>query len=316
MRRSNATETFVNQRNMGIVMAGAFVGALMAMTSLVSPAAADVLDDIRASGKIELGYREDAKPFSFKDENGKPAGFTVTLCEKAAEDLKTELNLPNLAVEWVPVKLDERTTALQQGKVNLFCGADSVTLERRKDVSFSLPIFGDGIGAVVSSRSQPALREVLEGQPSSGPFWRASPARILSKKTVAVVEGTTAEKWVAGKLQQLQLDAIPLPVKDYKAGIEAVSKGDADVFFGDRAIIIETAGPQFVDGSLIALERQFTNEPLAIALPRNNDGLRLAVDRTLSHFYASEDFIKLYTKWFGAPGIEAVVFYSLSAEPD
>jgi polar amino acid transport system substrate-binding protein len=316
MKRSNATESFVFRHHKVLGTTGAVLGALVATMSAVSPAAADVLDDIKASGKLELGYREDAKPFSFKDESGKPAGFTVTLCEKVAEDLKTELNLPNLTVQWIPVKLEERTTALQQGKVSLFCGADSVTLERRKDVSFSLPIFGDGIGAVVSSRSQPALREVLEGQPSTGPFWRASPARILSKKTVAVVEGTTAEKWVAGKLQELQLDARTLPVKDYKAGIESVSQGNADVFFGDRAIIIETAESQLADGSLIALERQFTNEPLAIALPRNNDALRLVVDRTLSHFYASKDFIKLYTKWFGAPGIGAVVFYTLSAQPD
>ena len=37
-------------------------------------AAAGTLDRIRQAGKIELGYRNDARPFSNKDESGKAAG--------------------------------------------------------------------------------------------------------------------------------------------------------------------------------------------------------------------------------------------------
>src|SRR5688572_2364702 len=213
--------------------------ALLAPLGLSSPAVADRLDAIRAAGKLVLGYQPDARPFSYKDAAGTPAGFSVTLCQKVAEEIKTELNLLSLAVEWSAVPIDDRTPALQQGKIDLLCGPDPVTLSRREDVSFSIPIFASGVGAIVRSDSSAALREVLEGRPATGPVWRGSPARILQKKTFAVVKGTTSEAWMAERLQAFQLDASVVPVENYLAGIEAVTNGQADVFFGDRAIIME-----------------------------------------------------------------------------
>ena len=172
--------------------------ALLAPFSLSSPAVADRLAPIRNAGKVVLGYQPDSQPFSYKDRAGSPAGFSVELCQKIAEELKTELNLPNLAVEWSPITADNRTAALQQGTVDLFCGPDAVTLSRRKDVSFSIPIFASGVGAILRSDSPIELRDVLEGRPC---IWRASPTRILQKKTFAVVKGTTSEAWATERFR-------------------------------------------------------------------------------------------------------------------
>ena len=64
---------------------------------------ATTLERIRANGTLRLGYRADAQPFSFQDESGQPAGYSVALCGKIAEQVKTTLAQPSLAVEWVPV---------------------------------------------------------------------------------------------------------------------------------------------------------------------------------------------------------------------
>jgi ABC-type amino acid transport substrate-binding protein len=40
------------------------------------------LDKIRETGSIDLGYREAAAPFSFLDKDGKPAGYSVDLCQQ------------------------------------------------------------------------------------------------------------------------------------------------------------------------------------------------------------------------------------------
>src|SRR6476660_2686649 len=78
----------------------------------MAPAAkSDTLDKIKTAGKVVLGYRDDARPFAFKDESGKPDGFSVALCQKIAEDLKTALGMPNLMVEWSPVAIADRTAA-------------------------------------------------------------------------------------------------------------------------------------------------------------------------------------------------------------
>lgn len=129
-------------------------------------ASAATLDRIKQAGKITFGYRTDARPFSYQDESGKATGYSADLCQRIAEEAKTELGLSSLAVEWVPVTLQDRFDVVQQGKVDLLCGADTATLTRRKTVSFSIPVFPDGLGALLRADAQPHLAEVLTGQPS------------------------------------------------------------------------------------------------------------------------------------------------------
>ena len=50
---------------------------------------------------------------------------------------------------------------------------------------------------------------------------------------------------------------------------------------------------------LVVLDRLFTHEPFALALPRGDDDFRLVVDRTLSGLYMSGEFTDLYQQWFG-----------------
>ncbi len=60
------------------------------------------LERIRATGTLRLGYRMDAQPFSYQDASGQAAGYTVSLCSKVVDQVKAELALSALAVEWVP----------------------------------------------------------------------------------------------------------------------------------------------------------------------------------------------------------------------
>ena len=69
-------------------------------------------------------------------------------------------------------------------------------------------------------------------------------------------------------------------------------------------------------GQLQVIERNFTREPIALALPRGDDAFRLLVDRTLSHLYRSKEFAALYTAHFGAPSALAVEFFRAAALPD
>jgi ABC-type amino acid transport substrate-binding protein len=297
----------------------ATLGIAVLATSLLyaaPAAAAGTLDRIRQAGKIELGYRNDARPFSYKDESGKAAGYSIALCEKIADDVKTELGLPSLTVDWVPVTLEDRFQAVQQGKVDLLCGADTATLTRRKDVSFSIPIFPSGIGAILRADAPVQLRDVLAGRPSSGPVWRGSPARILEKKTYSVVTGTTSASWLADRMNQFHIDATVAPVDSYQAGIKRVLDRSSDVFFGDRPILYDAAEAGPSAGDLTVLDRLFTYEPLALVLARDDEDFRLVVDRSLSKLFRSGGFKDVYVKWFGEPDESAAFFFGLSAMPE
>jgi putrescine:ornithine antiporter len=299
-------------------LAAAVVLALVAMLMPPRSHAADLsvtLDGIKKSGKLRLGYREDARPYSYRDESGKPAGYSVALCEKIAEQVKTDLALATLTPEWVPVTLDGRFRAVQEGKIDLLCEADTPTLTRRKEVAFSLPISEGGIGALLRSDSSFRLRNVLTKGKASGPFWRASPAQILNEQTFSVVGKTTGEAWLASRLDKFQLSAKVIPVDSYDAGVQRVLDRNTNVFFGDRAILLDAAKRSASSGDLMVLDRHFTYDPVALAMRRNDDDFRLLVDRTLTRVFESEDFRYLYAKWFGEPDEEVLRFFQMVALP-
>jgi len=275
------------------------------------------LEGVKKSAKLRLGYRDNARPFSYRDESGNAAGYSVALCQKIAEQVKAELQLATLTVDWVPVQVETRFSDLRQGKVDLLCGADSETLTRRKEVAFSIPIFPGGIGALLRSDSSFRLRQVLtKGAAAAGPLWRASPAQILNQQTFSVIKGTTSENWLAGRLDKFQLSAKVLTADSYEDGVKQVLDRSANVFFADRAILLDAAKRSASAGDLIVLDRHFTYEPIALALARNNDDFRLLVDRTLSGLFGSKDVPYLYAKWFGEPDPEALDFFRMSVLPE
>jgi polar amino acid transport system substrate-binding protein len=296
---------------MGVTTVALIVTAVLPLV-MANPADAASLDRIREAGKLTLGYRVDARPFSYQDASGQPTGYSVALCLDVAEEIKTELSLADMAVDWIPVTVDDRFQMVAEGKVNILCGAATETLTRREQVSFSIAIFPGGIGAILRTEGTAPLQEVLLGRPPSGPIWRASPARILESKTFSVVKGTSAESWLSERLDNFQLTANVVPVENYDAGVEGVINGDSNVFFGERSVLLETAAER---SGLTVLDRLFTYEPIALAIERNDDDFRLVVDRALSRIFRSEDFRDLYAKWFGAPDESVATFFRQSALP-
>jgi ABC-type amino acid transport substrate-binding protein len=288
-----------------------------AVVPLAHAAPTGALERARQAGKLTLGYRADARPFSFRDESGKAAGYSVALCEQIAEQVKAELGLATLAVDWVPVTVEDRLPAVQQGRIDLLCGAETATLARRKEVAFSIPIFPGGIGALLRADSSRRLREILsKGQAAPRPLWRASPAQILEQQTFSVVAGTTAESWLAERRATLKIPAKVAPVDGYEAGVQRVIERKSNVFFGDRAILLDAAKRSPSARDLIVLDRQFTSEPLALALARGDEDLRLIADRTLSRLFRSDEFQGLYRDWFGPPEEGALAWFRSNALPE
>ena len=172
---------------------------------------------------------------------GKPAGYSVALCQKIADQVKTELGLSTLAVEWVPVTLEDRFRAVQQGKVDLLCGADTRDAWRGERTSRSRSRSSRAGSGRCCGRTRPAGcgRSWRKGRRRHGRSGAAPRPQILEKKTFSVVTGTTSESWLAGRLNAFKLTAKVVPVDSYDAGIQRVLDRSSDVFFGDRPILLE-----------------------------------------------------------------------------
>ena len=293
----------------------ALIAAVPLARAQTSPSG--TLERIRDAGRIRLGYRTDARPFSYRDESGNAAGYSIALCGRIADAVRTELRLPGLTTEWTPVTAPNRFRAVQQGTIDVLCGADTVTLDRRGQVAFSIPIFPGGIGVLLRSDAPVRLRDVLSGRGQAfHPIWRASASQVLEARAFSAVSGTTAEKWLTGRINELQVVTTVSPVSSYDAGIEAVLARRVDALFGERAVLLDAARRDGATRDLVVLDRLFTYEPLALAIGLHDERFRLLVDGTLTRFYASGGMGNLYAKWFGEPDQSAVTFFRWSALPD
>ena len=305
-------------RRRGLMIA--WIAAVQAASVLFMPGTAapagGTLDRIRDAGKVKLGYRTDARPFSY-DESGRAAGYSVALCQRVAEAVKAELNLPRIPLEYVKVESDDRFAALEEGRIDLLCGAATATLERRMKVAFSIPIFPSGIGALMRKDAPERLKAVLEGrEPPYRPFWRASLAQVLEKRVLSAVAGTTTESWLAQRRQDLDVHAEIVPVPSYAEGVERILRRRSDVLFGDQPILLDAAARGSAAEDLTVLTRHFTYEPLALALSRGDDDFRLVVDRTLSRIYRSGEIGNIYASVFGEPDAGTLSFFGFVALPE
>ncbi len=277
------------------------LAAVLALPVAAAPtmASADTLAAIEERGSIRLGVRTDAVAFSFTDQLGEPAGYTVQLCRAVAADLRQQLGLETLSVDYVEVTTEDRFDAIAEGRIDLLCGATTVTLTRRAVVDFSSPTFITGMG-VLYRTDGPASFAELAGQ------------------TIGVRQGTTTADVLEDELTAAGLDATFRAVDSHQAGVAALKDGSIDAYFADRAILVFLALSDPEPATLRVGERLFSHEPYALAMPLGDTTFRLAVDSALSRIFRSEMIDRIYTASFGEiePGDILRAVYLLSAIPD
>lgn len=291
--------------------------ALIALLSCVvmAPAlAAGTLDKAKDSGKLTMGYANNARPYAYADASGKAAGYAVALCNKVADAVKAELKLSALATEFVALAPDEAFRAVDQGKVDVLCGVVP-TLERRTLVDFSVPIMLSGTTVALRSDAVPRLMQALTGAtPETHATWRGSLDQAPQRVRVAAVGGTALEKALGDRLKQRRLVAEMVPAKDPADGVRMLSTRDADVFVGDRAQLLDAALAS--KGDIVVVDQPLRRDVVALAVRRNDDDFRLAVDRALSRLYRTPEILTLYASHFGRPTSSTLEFFQLVALPD
>jgi polar amino acid transport system substrate-binding protein len=276
---------------------------LLCFTLLAATAfAGSTVDRIKQSGHIRLGYVGDARPFSFEGQNG-PDGYAVELCKNVVKSLEKQLALQGLTQDWKQVSFERRLRPVGAGDIDILCAPLNDTLSHREEVSFSIPIFAGGNRAVIRNDAPATLRTALSREERlTKPVWRGSPAAtVLEQTRFVVMKGTSSEKWLEERRTLLQVDAKVSTVPDYRTGLQHVLERKADVFFGERSLVLGVLGTEDTEArkTLVVVDRLFTHEPLGLAMPRGDDDFRLLVDRALSELFVSEEFPRLYTKWCG-----------------
>jgi ABC-type amino acid transport substrate-binding protein len=264
-------------------------GPVLAEAAAPSP----TLDRIKEARAITLGYRNDAAPFSFKDREGRVLGYSVELCARVATAVQKDLGLPEMRVLWTPLEAADRIAAVASGRVDIECGTTTATLTRMKAVDFSLPIFVDGGSVLVRAKSRLKLLADLSG------------------KKIAVIGGTTTEEAIVRALNALSKTAILVPVRDGAAGMRELARGGVDAYAADRVVLARLRQRQAKPADFDFIEGDFSFEPYALVMGREDPELRLIVNRTLAGLYRSGDIDPIFQRWLGQLGRPGALLHSM-----
>jgi ABC-type amino acid transport substrate-binding protein len=272
--------------------------ALLAMAASMA-CAATTLERIRDGHTIVFAYRDGAPPFSFKDRDGRVRGYSVELCARVATALQRQLQLPELKVEWIPVDADSRIEAVATGRADAECGTTTISLSRMERVDFTVPIFVDG--GTLAVRAQSPVQRLAD----------------LKGRRVAVIRGTTTERALLAALDVAEARATVVPVAKPEEGAAAVRDGRADAYAGDRIVLTQI---MLRSGEALAvLPDDFSLEPYAIVVRRDDPDFRLAVNRALVAMYKRGDIDPIFQRWLapiGKPSALVNAMFYLNALPD
>jgi glutamate/aspartate transport system substrate-binding protein len=295
--------TLVRALLVGLALGGVVATAGCAsMQPPAAPPAATTLEKIKATKTIALGYRDSSVPFSYTGPTKEPLGYSVDLCTRVVEDLRSELKLPDLQVRWVPVSVETRVRALVDGTIDLECGSTTNTLSRQERVDFSLTTFITGASLLALAGSNVGDQ--------------------LGVIRIAVIPGTTTEQMV--KNAMTAMGATPdaarvVAVKDHADGLAAVVEKRAEVYATDRAILMGLVTSASDPSQFVLLDRYLSYEPYALMLRRGDPEFRLAVNRTLARLYRTGQAVDIYRRWFGRwgdPGPLTLGLYAIEGLPE
>lgn len=286
---------------LNVLFAAVCLAPTLALAQMASAPFEGRLKKIHDTKTISVAYRTDALPFSFEDNERKPAGYTVDLCRSVVGVIERQIGVTPLQVKWVPVTVQTRFTAISSGQADMECGASTVTLGRMKEVGFSTLTFVDGTGVLV--RSSTTGNSLMD----------------LANKRIGVLAGTSNERALTEALKAKVVTANVVAVKTREEGLEQLEAGTIDGFAGDRVLLVGLASKSKDPKALALLADALSYEPYAIVLPRGDWAMRQAVDSALSQIFSSSALPELYTRWFGAlgrptPALE--VMYGLGRLPE
>jgi len=250
---------------------------------------------------IAIAYRDDAIPFSFKDDKSQITGFSVDVCKRVVNSIALQFKIQNLEIKWVPVTANTRFDAVTRGQADMECGSSTVSLSRMKEVDFSSYIFIESTGLLVKEAS--GLRKLAD----------------MAGRKIAVIAGTTNESAINFQLKRRMINADVTSYRSRDEALAAFEAGKADAFAWDKLMLVGAAAKTKGSNPLLLLAEDYSFEPYGIVLPRGDTAFRLAVNTGLSQLYRSAEIDDIFKSWFvelgpPSPLLEAVYIFGAIPE--
>lgn len=270
-------------------MVKTFLAALLITAAAIGGTAGaqsgpNTLGKIKAAKAINVAYSSDSLPFSFSGPDKAPLGYSIDLCKRVIAQIGRSVGEPNLAVNWLAGSVTERLQMVASGRADLDCANSTQTQSRLAHVDFSNLIFIDGGGLLVKAGSP--INKVTD----------------LAGKKIAVLKGTTTETRLTDTLRLRLVNATLVPISEAAAGLAMLEAGTVDALASDKVKLVGLAIQAKEPAKLALVAEDFSIEPYAFALPRNDSALRLEVNKALTQVYVGGDIEAIFGQWLGKLG--------------
>lgn len=201
------------------------------------------VDEIKASGTINIGVFSDKSPFGYVDENGQYQGYDVYFANRIGQDLGVKIN-------YVSTEAANRIEYLQTGKVDIILANFTVTPERAQEVDFASPYMNVALG-VVSPDSA-----VITSLEDIGP-----------EDQVIVISGTTAETYLEKNNPNIRLQKYDA----YAEAKTAFENGNGVAWANDNTEVIAFAIEN--PGYTVGIPSLGSADTIAPAVTKGNESL-------------------------------------------
>jgi ABC-type amino acid transport substrate-binding protein len=238
------------------------------------------LEKIRETREITIAHRDASIPFSYIDDQKRPIGYAVELCQKIVTALERELKVPSIKVNYLAVSSASRIPAIVEGKAALECGSTTNNAERRKQVDYTIAHFISGSKFLVRADSGIDKLEDLMG------------------KTVTSTKGTTIIKTLQRIDSERLLKLKIIEAQDHAEAVAMVASKKADAFAMDDVLLYGLRANSAQPETFKIIGKAMTIEPYAIMLPKGDVAFKKVVDTEMRRIIQSGEIYPLYRKWF------------------
>ncbi len=241
------------------------------------------LKKIKDKKSIVLGVREASIPFSFLDDKKQYVGYSIDLCMKIVEAVKSDLKMPDLKVNLTTVIPSARVQMVMNGDVDLECGSTTNSVERQKMVSFVVTTFFTGTRMLVKTASNIKNYKDLKGKP------------------VVVTNGTTNERAIKNYNVEESLGMRFIQTKNHNEALLALDNGSAVAFPMDDVLLYSMRASAKNPADYAVVGDFLTDEPYGIMLRKDDPAFKKLADGVVIALFRSGEINKIYARWFESP---------------
>jgi polar amino acid transport system substrate-binding protein len=261
----------------GAVFTVALVLCLLVLSGCRPAATSSDLDRVKQDGVLTVGNDTTYAPFEFADSTNKPTGFDIDLIAAVAEKL-------GLKTDIVTTAWDGIIPALQTQKFEVVISSMTITPDREKEVSFSIPYYRADMGIVFDK----TLHTI------------ATPSDLAGLRVGAQV-GTTGEQsahMIDGVTDVRSYPDIQLAMADLK-----LARIDAVVNDFPVCAFYAKDSPTLTVIRILKVKDLDLTQYYGIAMRLEDKQLKIAVDKALQDLVKDGTYDTIYAKWFGGtPG--------------